>query len=360
MRTNENGRRWIAAFLAGVLILLAALSAVVYVVDPYFQFRVRDHAYFLTPGYVNAGLIKNFDYDTLIMGSCMIGNYDMDQFRREWGAAPLKAEGGGMRPSEMAAYLNLAEKTGKANRYYINIDLPYFTEQSGSVKDEYLMRNDFLSRCKYFLGYETWFRFVPVDVGLLVLKSWKGEFSQGKFSQRTSIDENGSWPLEKEFGEEIVRESRFESQNVLFDILGDGTADNLYERMRARIDDFILKIDLQNREYSFVFPPYPALFWCDVQDLGCLEGYLAAKQYFIQRLSGYESCTIYDFQSADITMDLSHYCDSNHYDPTVNDWMVECFANHMYVVTEDNYMELQGKLIENMILFREMHSDLFE
>ena len=111
---------------------MAVLAGTVYLVDPYFQFRVKDNTYFLSAPYVNAGLIKNYDYDTAIVGSCMIGNFDMDQFRQELDAKPLKVENGGMGPNAIAAYLNYIAKAGKASRYFVNIDLASF--QSGSKR----------------------------------------------------------------------------------------------------------------------------------------------------------------------------------------------------------------------------------
>lgn len=86
--------------LAMVLVLITLLSTVMYIIDPFFQFRVRDNTYLITGGFVCGGLIKNYDYDTLILGSSMTQNFDMDVFREEHGGKPLHVGIGGLEYEE--------------------------------------------------------------------------------------------------------------------------------------------------------------------------------------------------------------------------------------------------------------------
>ena len=104
--------KWIRNFLCILLAILLFLSGIAYIVDPFMQFRVRDNAYFLEEWYVSGGLIKNYDYDTLILGSSVTQNFDMDVFRQELGVKPLHIGLGAMSPEEMAEFLNLAYDTG--------------------------------------------------------------------------------------------------------------------------------------------------------------------------------------------------------------------------------------------------------
>ncbi len=95
MEKAFSAKRWIVCFFAGTLVVSILMSAIVYIVDPFFQFRFKDHAYYFTGRFVNAGLIKNYeDYDTVVVGSSMVGNFKMDLFREKLGAKPLKIEEG--------------------------------------------------------------------------------------------------------------------------------------------------------------------------------------------------------------------------------------------------------------------------
>lgn len=354
MKNTLSAKKWIASFLALSVLLLVLLAGFAYVVDPYFQYRVRDNTYFLSAPYVNAGLVKNYDYDTLIVGSCMIGNFDMDQFRNTLHVKPLKVESGGMGPDAIATYLNYAAGIGKASQYYVNIDLATFQADDTPVVNAYLMESDPLSTGKYLLGYETWFRFIPVDCGLMLYKAWRGDFPAGKLAQRTSIDQNGEWNLGDRFGIDVVIDNRLANRNEVSAV----NLNHLYERMIAQIDSFISRIDFNAGKFTFIFPPYSTLYWCDTQDLGYFDTFLAAKHYFVQELLD-RSCTVYDFQSASLANDLNYYKDSTHYCAAVNDWMAECFVSGDYLVTQENYAQLQEQLIENTKAFRDTHGDLF-
>ena len=350
-----KSKKWIAMFFYLTFMVLLIISFIAYLIDPFFQYRVKDHTYFLTSQYVNAGLIKNYNYDALIVGSCMIGNFDMERFRQELNLHPLKAEGGGMGPSAIAAYLNYAARIQKANHYFVNIDLSTYQADGGGVINEYLMKDDLLARCKYFLGFETWFRYIPVDCALTLYKGLRGDFPSGKFEQRTSIDCNGSWNLDERFGEDIVIYNRAANLYAVSAVETEG----LYDILIQNIDLFISQIDFHSGAFTFIFPPYSALYWCDAQDQGYCNTFLSAKAYFIQELLE-RDCAIYDFQAADWTMDLNNYKDSTHYSPEINGLMTDCFSSGDYLVTQENYSEFQEKLIENTNSFRSEYSELFE
>ena len=355
MKNTPSAKKWITSFFAFSLAILILLTGIAYAIDPYFQFRAKDHTYFLSAPYVNAGLICNHDYDTLIVGSCMIGNFNMDRFREELHVEPLKVESGGMGPNGIAAYLNYAAGIGTASQYIVNIDLASFQSEETPVVNEHLMKTDLLSRAKYLLGYETWFRFIPVDCGLLLYKAIGGNFTSGKLAQRTSIDENGSWNQSERFGADVVLHNRLANLYEVSSVNLDG----LHERMHGKIDLFLSQIDFASSSFTFIFPPYSTLYWCDTQDLGYFDTFLEAKTYFIQELLA-RGCTVYDFQSSDLANDLNYYKDSTHYSAQMNDWMTDCFVAGDYLVTEENLSALQNRLIENTKTFRANNPDLFD
>ncbi|MBR4851720.1 MAG: hypothetical protein IKU97_06680, partial [Tidjanibacter sp.] len=100
--TKSPASKWITKFICFLLAMLLFLSAVAYIVDPFMQFRVKDNAYFLQEWYVSGGLIKNYDYDTLILGSSVTQNFNMDVFRQELGVKPLHVGLGAMTTVELA------------------------------------------------------------------------------------------------------------------------------------------------------------------------------------------------------------------------------------------------------------------
>lgn len=347
--------KWSVEFFGVIFSLLIFFSLIVYDIDPFFQFRVKDNSYMLSEWFVSGGLIENYDYDTLVIGSSMTQNFDMDKFRDELDVKPLHIGLGGINRVEIRDFMRRAYEVGKADKYYICTDLTVFNDDNCESRyPEYLLNKDALSIVQYFLSYEVWFRYMPVDVALLVAKK-AGVSLPKKFQYKMSIDRLGDWRLEYEFGEDIVIDNYRNGKYAVSEV---DTTD-LYERMKEHIDWYLDIFDFDKGEHIFFFPPYSSLYWCDAQEKEYFNAYLMAKKYFITKAWEKGINAIYDFQSADFTMDLNYYKDTAHYSPEINDWMVECIAKEDYFVTDKNIGELQQSLINNTETFREAYLELF-
>ena len=352
---KPSASKWIRNFLCFLLAILLLLSAVVYIVDPFMQFRTRDNAYFLQEWYVSGGLIKNYEYDTLILGSSVTQNFDMNVFRQELGVKPLHIGLGGLTTVELAELLRLAYETQKADTYYIGVDLPVLNgDNPESRMPEHLIKNDLQSKLRYLLSYEVWFRYLPVDIGFMILDKLGVNLPE-KFIYQKSIDRLGDWRLDfPEWGEDYVL---YHHKYGLFSVSHVET-EGLYEGAVACIDTFFERCDFEKGEHIFFFPPYSSVCWVEYQMRGQFDIYMQIKQYFIEKALEH-GVKVYDFQAADFTMELEHYRDTIHYMPPINDWMVECFAGEDYVVTAENRRSFEEKLIENTNAFREKYPDLF-
>ena len=347
--------KWIRSFFCTVLAILLVLSAAVYAVDPFMQFRTRDNAYMLYPLYVSGGLVKNYEYDTLIIGSSMTQNFNMDTFRTELGDAPLHIGLGGMLPVEITQVLSAAYEAGKADTYYIGIDLMVFENEAAESRfPSYLFNDTLWAKLRYFLSYEVWFRYLPVDLGFVAL-DLLGIRLPESYTEKQSIDKLGDWSSDfPVWGEQVVLENYTSEQYGVSHTDSTG----LLERTVANIDKFFASCDFSQGEHIFFFPPYSSLCWCEYENRGQLEIHLQAKDHFIEKAREH-GVVVYDFQSAEFTTDLSNYKDTTHYMPHINDWMVQCFANGEYVVTEENAAQFRQILLDNTQSFRSAYAWLF-
>ena len=75
MNKKTNFKKWIFLLFVTILAIIVVLVSLAYIIDPFFQFRVKDNKYMLTGRFVSPGLIKNYEYDTLILGSSMTQNF---------------------------------------------------------------------------------------------------------------------------------------------------------------------------------------------------------------------------------------------------------------------------------------------
>ena len=169
MNKNISPKRWISAFFVIVFTIMMTLSGLAYIVDPFFQFRVKDNSYILNGWFVGSGLIKNYEYDTLILGSSMAQNFDMDLFREKLNVNPLHVCLGKINSIEVNELIQLAYETGKAERYYICVDMYAFSSDADTSRNpSYLLKSDLLSKIHYLLSYEPWFRYIPVDISFTI------------------------------------------------------------------------------------------------------------------------------------------------------------------------------------------------
>ena len=203
MKQAMSAKKWILSFFCLVLAALLLLCAVAWAVDPYLQFRVRDGVYLLSGRFVDAGLIRNYDYDTLMAGSSMTQNFDMELFRSELDCKPLHVSLGGLNAREMRELVQAAYRAGKADTLYLCVDLSYFTDDPDESQfPAYLFRTDLPSRLRYLLGYEVWFRYLPADAALAAADRL-GLPLPPKYANSRSIDRLENWSLEEPVGEDI-------------------------------------------------------------------------------------------------------------------------------------------------------------
>ena len=352
---KTSSLKWIFSFLCLLLAIVLLLSTVAFIVDPFMQFRVKDNTYMLNGRYVCSGLIRNYDYNTLILGSSMIQNFNMDQFRQDLGVAPLHIGLGGLTITEMCDLLTLAYDAQKADSYYVCIDLMVFTNNLEQKHlPQHLMNRDLLSTLRYLLSYEVWFGFLPIDIAFMTLDQL-GINLPTKFAYSRSIDNLENWQLDYPvWGEKTVLDNYKNNQYSVSYV----DSENLYQTAIANIDKLFNAFNFTKGEHIFFFPPYSSLCWSEYENRGQFNTYLQIKRYFIEKAMQYD-VTVYDFQSAEFTMDLDNYKDSTHYMAHINDWMVQCFVDKSYVVNNDNVLDFEKTLMENTQKFREKYADLF-
>lgn len=345
MNKNLSSAQWLRRFLALVLAVLAILAALVYLIDPYYHYRAYDHKYKLDKIFSVPGVVKNYDYDTIIIGSSMTQNFDMDSFRRELGQNPIKATLGGMDWPEMAALLQLAQDAGHAETYYLCIDSSLLSSDEEEQRfPEYLMDDNPLNDYRYFWGYEVWMRFIPLNLALMTADKLGIALPQ-RFQDARSIDKMGEWAYRYTFSKEQVLK--------LYANSGNGGASNVDMTAvsadpMAQCQKLLDSLDLSRGNMVLFFPPYSALFWYDMEQAGRLEGYFEVKRYFIQQISAYSNVTIFDFQGADFTADLDNYMDMTHFSPQISDELVRCFANGEYRIEPEQAGETEVRILQNI------------
>jgi hypothetical protein len=77
-------------------------------------------------------------------------------------------------------------------------------------------------------------------------------------------------------------------------------------------------------EFDLVWPPYSILVWVDFAQRDQLGVTFEFKRYVFEATRGLANVRIIDLQAERaITHDLDRYTDLYHFDPAVNEWLVE-------------------------------------
>lgn len=357
MKKNLSSAQWLRRFLALALAVLALLAAAVYIIDPYYNYRAYDHKYKLDKIFSVPGVVKNYDYDAIVIGSSMTQNFNMDSFREELGQDTVKATLGGITSTEISALFKLAQDSGHAQTYYICIDNSVLS--SGSTEQrfpEYLMDFNIFNDYKYFWGYEAWMRFIPLDLALLTADSLGIQLPE-RFDEARSIDLMGDWAYRYEFSADRVLKVYRESENgaaINVDMAG------ISRDALANCESFVESLDLSRGDIVFFFPPYSSLLWYSNMQSGELELSLELKRHFMELVEGYDNVKVYDFQGADFTADLDNYMDMSHYSPEINDFMVSCFASGDYLADSSTLAETERQIRDNIQVLLSRYPELEE
>ena len=339
LKKNIRYRKWLLNLLLGVLISSFLILSIVFMVDPFLQYRSRDKGYILNPRYVTPGLIKNFDYDTIIIGSSMTQNFNMQVFREYFNDKPLHVNCGGMTTRDIVSSIKLANKINKAKKYYICIDLANFNSNTQRRIPEHLFRDDFFSKIRYSFSHEVWFEFIPVDMFLLGIQKIGKQLPED-YKYRIDVDYLGYWAHQHKFSRAIVM-NKYQSN---IDKVSEVDNKGLNERMKKNIDKFFEDLKDCKDKYNFFFPPYSVLFWHNADKKGYIKQYLDAKRYFVTKAIQ-QNHNVYDFQAEEFICDLDNYKDTTHYKPEINDWMTKCFYNNSNLVNDEITAENETKLL---------------
>lgn len=322
-----SSKKWVVAVLGIICLFLAVMAVITYVIDPLNYYRWNDLRFINSGSYFMPGIVKHYDADAYIVGSSMIQHTDMDEMRALGYQNPVKLEKSGMTFNEALMVLGLVDDNDKEMPTFLNLDLVTLLASnevtaSSTVFPEYLFNDSPFDDFEYLWGYETWYRYIPVTLGLFVIDGLFDELPS-LLSFVTEVDNIGTGynDNQREFGLEVVRSKYLSGTG------GTTTFDHLdLEEQYAKVDSFVELLGDRLEDFPILvvgFPPYSALFWYVQNKNGVMDEMLAIKQYLIQRLMEFDNVRIVDLQSIDQIADLEHYIDQSHFDSTLQSLYTE-------------------------------------
>lgn len=321
---------------------LSMIIALIILVDPFFQYHKPLSAFhYVIDNQIsqNPGMIKNFDYDSVILGSSMTVNFDTLLFEETMGLNTLKLSVNAAHPLDISHSLELIRKCNSdVKAVFIGIDPLNYHADPGSMAygyPEYLHDANPFNDMPYLLNGD-----VIMDY---IIKP------QIKKTDTPLNQVYWSWQY-MGYGKETIAET-YTAPDITGAIMpSDSYMENTVFNMEHYIEPYVE--EMKDTRFVFFFPPYSILYWYDCMGEGSIPAYMAETEEIMGRLLEYPNAEVYFFQNNfDYITDLDHYCDYTHYNHDMNDYMTQCFADGTYRLTKENYLTVLQEMQEWLLAF---------
>lgn len=330
--------KWLIACGITVLLGLLAVAAIVILIDPFFQYhKPLDNFPYVVDDQVdmNPGLAKNLDYDSVILGSSMVVNFNTAYVSENLNLNTVKLPYNGAYPKDQSNILDIIFKAKKdrIKRIFLGIDEMNYSGGVDETKFEitdYLYDNNKLNDVNYIFNKD-----VLLDYCIRPVFDKKDKTDWDMIYPFWWQEEHYSKPLVLMYFEKVpVADKAPEAQPFI-------------EAIKENLDVNIIPYIEAHPETTFTifFPPYSILYWDCVNNRKELDVVIEKYRFMCEYLSAYKNVEIFFFQNnEEIICNLNNYADYTHYSPKICEYMVQCFADGSHKVTTDDY----GTTMENV------------
>ena len=335
-----NRKKWAALTLSLLGLSIGGTVALVAAVDP---FEVYHKATAFIPPisngtqiYSNAGIAKNYAYDSVVIGSSMTENFRPSQLDRLFGGKFVKLcvnAGSSFNHKQM---MDMAFATHDVRRVLYGVDveaLTYFYKTPKCEMPDYLYDDDLFNDVSYWFNKSVLLTYIPECLATL------GQ------SDPDQLDTMYSWGDLYAYGREAVLADVSFSRDTVEQINAEA---GLSQQTKLNVEHNFLPFVEQHPDTQFIFffPPYSAAEWYQFYTQGQMEYHLQQKKALAEALLPYGNVEIYDFQArTEWICDLNQYIDAKHYGPDINDAMAEEMAAGLSRVTDAAQLEANNDVI---------------
>lgn len=335
-----NYKKHIRIFLILSALFLAGCLFLVILIDPFFQYHkpLNGISYTIDNQLSqNPGIAKNFDYDSVILGSSMTVNFNTTLFQEIMGLNTVKLSYNGAYPKDIENIMKIVRDSPNTIReVFLGVDIYTYQKTPGITAygiPEYLYDDRVWNDLPYLLNKDVLLEYI--------LKNF--------------ITRQPSTPLNEIYhtwdyavcSKESVLSSYTPPQEFAEALPPDAYLGNLEENMNAYILPYIES--MPDTQFTVFFPPYSILYWYTETAAGNLEAEIQGEKYLIEKFLTYPNVSVYYFQNIyGFITNLDYYTDYTHYTHEMNDYMTRCFQDGTCRLTEENYEEVLDEMLIRM------------
>ena len=323
-------KRWAAALLLTVAVLLALCAGTVRLVDPFFHYHDPDPEgeVWFDQRAQGAGLLQSQAYETLLMGSSLAANYRPFWFDVFYDTSTVKVTfpNGGF--GEFTRALDYACTQQDVNRVIFGLDPNLLARNPAEAPEElpdYLYDDDPWNDGQYLLNKD-----VLLRSGYTLLKKAAGETQ--------TIQDAFVWDGNVFFSKKLALAGYERPEKTDISLPADAFLENCRENLAA-VTDWLEKYP--DTEFIFFFSPYSILFWDKMDRLGQTEAMLALLEETTETLLRYDNAELQFFMAdTDVITNLDNYADHIHVAGRVTYRMARAMPSGEYRLTTENRTEV--------------------
>lgn len=308
------------------------------------------------------GIIKNWDFDSVILGTSMLENTSSLEANNILGGTFINISIGGSDFYERKIILNYLVKNKNINKIIYSLDSYYLNQREGHPKYnigtfDYLYDDSIFNDFKAYLNdkylkcifkFSNYNRCIQKKAELDRPNAWYQSKGHSKRfgGLQNWINSKNDKQIVNAFNSIVLTSNKIKNKEKI-------NIDNVnlkIDKAKSYIDENILNVVAENRQTEFilVFPPYSRLTYGEwVQyDLVSWKIHEAVIRYLVLKSIEYKNIKIYGFEHMDFLDDIANYKDLGHYHHSINSSMLSWFASESGLLTNkniDDYIDISYK-----------------
>ncbi len=328
----KNHKKWGISIICIAMCAIISFGTLTYICDPLLQYRPESKIFTYwnsTEIYSNPGIAKNYKYDSVLVGSSVTENTDINECNELFNCNMVKLTYSGASSYNHKKILDVCFNSGNIIKsVYWGLDEYALTTDYMTPRyplPDYLYDYNKLNDLSYLLNLDVFYFYTLKDI-LGTLKhesriamdggSWVSDYSIYN-AEHTLAEISYPRDINKNKGEKYYQ-------------------DNLKNNLKYNIIPTIK--NNPNTTFNFFLTPYSIGYWYIQYCRGTLEAELYNAEIAIGEILKFDNVNVYFFQDCkDIITNLDNYKDFTHFHPDINSFMMKEMAEGNYKINNNNY-----------------------
>jgi len=319
-----------------------------YISDPYQHYRkttIYPTFYGGDQRYLNPGIAKNYDYNSVILGTSMTEQFYIPDVNKILNLDFLKFSMSGSTLYEQNYILQTILRNKKLKSVIWGVDLFSMAGNIESYRNGkenfpfYLYDDNILNDYKYLLNIDTFSEFIKILKKYYITKERFYFMIDNIFiSHNIASKENA---LNAFYENKLNKNFKKE--------------DYTFEKLKDNFEYNIIPIIENNKDIKFhiYLPPYSILAWSQISENNWLSAAYLIKKYMYIRFKDFDNVYFYNFQeNMNFITNLDNYIDTTHYGSSFNYVILKHIKNKetsLYSLNSQNLME------ENIVISNKLY-----